>query len=381
MTYVERQYNEIFEEMLNDSVEKGLISHAEEFLTNIKNQEDISNYYVLDKSVIAAKFAEIYKQITQVYESSKVEYAESTDLDDIGLLIGVPRPTATSAIVELVFTSLSTVDGDITLPEGIVVSTDSGIEYRTLEPLYFSSTVLESRVTAIANVAGVNGKVNPNTLTNIITNLEYNLTCTNESGSSGGSEAYTDDEYRYLLMNWIKIRLKGSLEAYENYFANFEGIDSYKIIPNWDGAGTMKIILDPGTPYQLNQAYNELQNSITQATEDIVLSSPAEKMIDVYASVNVDIDQINPYSSGEKEEIRSRIITATRCFIDGGYRVDGSWYPGLILGEDFIPHKLAVFLDDEIQELKNIDFTYPSAPISILDDEIGVSNNINIEMI
>lgn len=382
MNYVEKQYSEIFESMLNDSLEKGLISHAEEFPAFIKNHEDISNYYVMDKSVIALMFSNVYKDLTKVYESSKVEYATGDDLDEIGSIVGIPRPGATYAEVICTFTVQSaTNQQDINIPKGVRISTDSGIEYETLEDIFIPSDETLTSISTRALAPGVEGKIIENQLINIVDELEYNLSVNNPVPSSGGSEEYSDDEYRYLLLNWVKIQLKGSLEAYENYFANFNGIDSYNIIPNWDGAGTLKIILDPGTPYQLNQAYSELQESVTQVTEDITMSPPINKTIDIYATVNVDIDKINPYSSVEKELIMSRIITGIKCFIDGGYRVDGSWYPGLMLGEDFIPHKLAVFLDDEIPELKNINFNYPDDYIRILDEEIGISNNITIEMI
>lgn len=382
MNYVEKQYSEIFESMLNDSLEKGLISHAEEFPAVIKNHEDISNYYVMDKSVIALMFSNVYKDLTKVYESSKVEYATGDDLDEIGSIVGIPRPGATYAEVICTFTVQSaTNQQDINIPKGVRISTDSGIEYETLEDIFIPSDETLTSISTRALAPGVEGKIIENQLINIVDELDYNLSVNNPTPSSGGSEEYSDDEYRYLLLNWVKIQLKGSLEAYENYFANFNGIDSYNIIPNWDGAGTLKIILDPGTPYQLNQAYSELQESVTQVTEDITMSPPINKTIDIYATVNVDIDQINPYSSVEKELIMSRIITGIKCFIDGGYRVDGSWYPGLMLGEDFIPHKLAVFLDDEIPELKNINFNYPDDYIRILDEEIGISNNITIEMI
>ena len=109
--------------------------------------------------------------------------------------------------------------------------------------------------------------------------------------------------------------------------------------------------------------------------------APSNHLINIYAIVDVDIDQVNPYSKVEKDTIREKIIHAIKVFIDGGYTVDGEWYPGLFLGEDFIPHKLAVFLDDEIPELQNITFNYPSDYIRIGDDEIGVSNDITIEMI
>lgn len=381
MNYEEKAYEEIFEEMLNDSLEKGLISHAEDFASFIANQDDISNYYVMDKSVIAQMFAKAYTYISATYESAKIEYAEGNDLDDIGKIVGIPRPGATYAEAEVTFYISEAIEEDINVSAGVIISTEDNIEYRTLENIFIAAGKTETTVQTIAVESGVGSKVIENSLTRIVDDLEIQIGCNNSKPSSGGTEEYTDDEYRYLLLNWTKIYIKGSDEAYENYFANFDGIDSYKIVPNWDGTGTVKVVLDPGTPYQLNGAYEDLQNTITQATEDIVMFSPTSKFIDIYAIVNVDIDQLNPYSSVEKDAIKARIITAIKCFIDGGYREDGSWYPGLVLGEDFIPHKLAVFLDDEISELKNISFNYPEDYISILDEEIGVSNTITIEML
>ena len=319
--------------------------------------------------------------MTSIYEAAKVEYAEGSDLDEIGSIVGIPRPEATNAEVLVTFSLPDILLEDITIPEGVIISTDSGIEYETVEPIFIAEDDFEATVTARAITPGINGKVIENTLNRLISNLEYNFNVNNPFSSTGGNEAYSDDEYRYLLLNWVKIRLKGSLEAYENYFARFNGLNSYKLVPNWNGAGTIKCVLDPGTDFQLDKAYTELQESIVQATEDIFMTAPVKKLIDIYATVNVDIDQINPYSSVEKDNIKSRIISAIKVFINGGYGSDGLWYPGLLLGEDFIPHKLAVFLDDEIPELKNITFHTPEDYIAILDEEIGISNLITIEMI
>ena len=381
MNYIEKQYEEIFEAMLQDSLEKGLISHADEFEDYIANHQDISNYYVMDKSVIAKIVAMIYVQMTSIYESHKVEFAEGSDLDDIGTIVGISRPGATYAEATCTFSVSQVFDNDINIPQGVIVSAKNGVQFKTVEPIFIAEGSTEADVVVRAVSPGVNGKVIENSITKIISNVGYDLSVRNEHSSSGGSEAYSDDEYRYLLMNWNKIQLKGSLEAYENYFANFDGLDSYKIVPNWNGTGTVKCVLDPGTDYQLNKAYNELQSSVVQATEDISMFAPTPKLINIYARVDVDIDRINPYSSVEKSDIQARIISAIKIFIDGGYRNNGKYYSGLILGEDFIPHKLAVFLDEEISELKNITFKYPEDYISILDEEIGVSNEITIEMV
>lgn len=379
MNYTQKYYDEIFEKMLNDSLERGLISHAEEFPSYIANQEDISNYYVMDKSVIADMFSTVYEDITNVYNRIDINIAEGKDLDNIGDILGIPRPSATYAMVELTFMSNSNIEEDIHLDEGFIVSTKTGIQYMCLEEVYIPVGVSEVNVQAICLIPGVRGKVGEGALTILETNAT-GLSVTNLCGSSGGVEEYSDDEYRELLLNWRLIYLKGSLEAYEYYFSNFDGLDGFKLVPNWDGSGTLKVILDPGTEYQLNYAYNEIKNNISQVDVDVTLFSPVQKYIDIYAVVNVDIDQVNPFSNVEKENISSRIESATKVFINGGYRENGDYYPGLSIGEDFIPHKLAVFLDDEVLELKDINFNYPSSYVSISDEEIGVANNIVIEV-
>lgn len=381
MNYVPKEFEEIFEDALQDCLDKGMISHAEEFESYIANQEDISNYIVMDKSVVAYLIAKVYPDLTAVYESAKVEYAEGEDLDSLGLEKGIPRPQASHASAEVTFTTNSILEEDLNITDEIIVSTDNGIEYRTVESIYIPAGEDSATVQCLSVNAGSENKVIENTLINIVSSVEGLTSCTNEKGSSGGEDEYTDDEYRYLILNWYLIHLKGSNEAYENYFANLDGIDDYKIVPNWDGSGTTKIILDPGTPYLLNQVYEDLQKTVSQNDEIIFMTAPLEKLINIYALVNVDIDRLNPYSDLEKETIKSRVISGIKTFIDGGYLTNGEYYPGLSIGEDFIPHKLAVFLDDEIEELKSITFNYPLNYIEVNDEEQCKSNDIVIEMI
>lgn len=385
MNYVQQYFEDIFKEIIEDSVEKGFISHAEDFLAHVDNVEDISNYYVMTGAVYSKIFEKVYEAITRVYESAKIEYSEGIDLDNLGKTRGVIRPLATHAMVEVTFyLEGGALEEDITIPEGVIVSTTDNIEYVTLEEIYIPAGGIESTVQCQSINSGSGCKILANTLTEVISSTGYNFRCNNFENSSGGNEAYTDDEYRYLILNWFKIYLKGSLEAFEYYFAHLDGIDGYKLVPNFDVTGHTKIIVDPGTSYQLNQIYNDLQIIVSQMNEDLLLCAPEKISIAIYATVNVDIDRINPYSNTEKEDIKSRIIQGIKTFIDGGFITQDNekiYYPGLLIGEDFIPHKLAVFLDNEIPELKNIDFNYPTSIQTIEDDEIGKCDDIIIEMI
>ena len=134
MNYREKSYEEIFEVMLNNCLEKGLISHANEFQDYIKNHQDISNYYVMDKSVIAYLGALFYKYgLTPTYESAKVEYAEGEDLDDIGKTVGIQRPGAIHAEVDCTFTLKNIIEEDVEIAQGIIVSTSGGIQFHQQE--------------------------------------------------------------------------------------------------------------------------------------------------------------------------------------------------------------------------------------------------------
>ena len=260
MNYEEQDYDEIFSAVLDDSVEMGLISKADDFQSIITNRQDISNYYIMDKSAISKMFEIFYERATLIYNSNNLALATGVDLDNFGDEKGIPRPAATAASVDVTFTfNEGELTNDISLEEGIIVATEDGIEYETVEPLYISVDNESATVPCLSVETGSQVKVIENTLTTVVSNLPYRFLVTNEKPSTGGTDEYTDDEYRELLYKWREILIKGSNEAYEEYFANFEGIDGYKLIPNWNGTGTMKVILDPGTPYLLNAAYDDLQ--------------------------------------------------------------------------------------------------------------------------
>lgn len=376
--YVQKYYEELFTNLLEEAYDNSLISHNELFVDYVKSRQDISSYYVMTLSIIAESEEDIYYDMTDVYYSAKVEYALGEDLDDIGSIVGCPRPQATSAGVQLTFSINVASNTTTAIPRGTVVSTKTGVSYITVEDADIPAGEKSVNVFALSIEPGWNYRVPSGSLTIIETEFgDINgLKVTNPESASGGSNAYDDEEYRALIMDWVKNNTKGSKEAYDRYFATVDGLDSYKLIPNWDVSGTLKIVLDPGYPYQLKKCYDEIMDSVCQLPDDITMFAPDRVPINIYARCNVDIDEINPYSASEKDSIKTRIVDAIKLYIDG----DVANYKGLRIGEDFIPYKLGVFIHDLVPELKNITFSYPSEPITITDEQMGVSNEINIEM-
>lgn len=378
-------YNEVFIKGLNNAFNRSLISHEEDFLKYIKNKEDIENFYVLILSVHAEWLSEAYERMKKVYNSKHVNTAEGIDLDTLGDLVGIPRSIGTRSYIDMLFQLNYPVDKDVTIPSGTLVLSKDGVNYTTSKTVSIPAGWDEVIAPAYSTTLGTGSNISSDTLTQISSNSNLKnsgITVRNDYSSSGGQKAMTDDEYREYLKNWTVIQEKGTERAYEEYFRNCDGLDGYKIVPKWDGAGTIKIILDlNGNSGEdlMNKIYHELQENTALYDEDIYLCTATKTQINITCSVNVDYDNVNPYSDSYKETLKEKIIKLIKIYVDGGVW-NGEYYKGMNIGEDFIPYKLGVFLDNKIPELKNITFNYPDKPIVVDDEMIASTGEINIVM-
>lgn len=385
INFKNKDYKEIFKEMILDAYYKELVSNSSDFIAYIENEEDIENMFILFLSVFSKVYDEIYDMMEVVRDGYYLLKAQGGDLDNLGLIMGVNRPQSTRSYAELVFILNNPQSEDKTIPSGVQVSTPDGrFVYRTVQPAFFGAGTTEVTVPSYAVNPGSRYRVGSNRLTRFVESVnEYvgcQVTVYNPQASSGGTSTFTDKQYLEYLLKYRRIHQTGNEWAFKNFFANYEGLDSYRLIPKWDGTGTVKAVLDPGDDYHLNKVYNGLQGKSNLYDDDLTVV-PAEKInIPIHVICNVDIDQINPFSSTEKDDIRARIKTAINVFVNGGIKNNGVYHKGLVIGEDFIPHKLMVFVDNEISELKDISVDNPSQYISIGEEQIGSTDSITVDI-
>ena len=373
VNYKEKDYDELFLSMMKDAYQYGLVSTDERFLDYINNRQDIENNYCLFLSVYAFENSQIFEEMTKLYNSNDIDKATGKDLDIIGNKFGIPRPTARKSSVELTFTRAVNQDIDFTIPQGTIVSTAMGKNYYTVEDAVIIRGQSTTTVQAMSVDNGYNSRVDRNTLT--VCSIG-SVTVTNLKGSSGGRSGYTDKEYRQLIKNWSYSHIKGTKEAYDLFFAYYDGIDSYRLFPQWDGAGTLKIIVDPSDDWILNDISNKIYQNVQLIDDDVYVTGAIPRKIDVKVNVNVDIDNAQYYSVDEREEIATRVEKAIRLFIDGGYRKDGRYFYGMSIGEDFIPFQLGMFIASEVEEVRSVDFrdTIKNIDNTILASEFSQVN-------
>lgn len=357
VNYKEKDFDRIFKEMIQDAYRYKLVSSDEHFLDYINNKQDIENMYVLLLSVYAMQTSEFYEELTKVYNSNDIDKAKGRDLDILGSKVGVPRPQGRKSSVTLRFSCSPNVS--VKIPKGTVVSDGKGTSYYTVEEGNIILGKETVDVGALSVDVGYNTHVGRNTLKYIErtnNSFDVNVSVTNPKGSSGGRGEYSDDEYRELIRNWTRSHIKGTKEAYELFFSYYDGVESYRLVPKWDGTGTLKVIIDPSDDWIINDVSEKLLQNVQLFDDDVYVTGAINRIIDVNAVANISIDNIEEYSSSEKELIRQKVVNAINVYIDGGYRNNGKYYTGLLIGEDFIPLQCAIFVLQEVPQLKSIDF-------------------------
>ena len=382
-----KDYYTLFEEVMGYAQEHEIISTNIDFLSLIKENKDIENFTVLLLAIMSKLDSELYTDMKDVKDGYNILTATGDDLDNLGAFKGISRPEATSCSVDLKFTLNTPLTETTTLTSPIIVSTNDGITYTTVTGKTVEKDSTEFYLTAYADTTGVNQRVSQDTLTSIKSGLPSIMgSCivTNPYPATGGSETSTDEEYREYLLNSDKIHEKSTRWAYKNYLDRYNGLDSYNLVPKWDGTGTIKIIVDVSdkTQYHINKITEEVEENVAWADDDVTVVPATQIPITVNMICNVDIDQLNPYSTLEKEEIQARLIKAVLLYINGGRDSDGTIYKGLTIGDDFIPYKLGVFLNKEVSEVQNINILNPSSPVTVKDDELAIisSEDIHITM-
>lgn len=367
MIFKQKYYDEIFLKGLQNSYENKLISRQEDFVQYVQNREDIENFYVMLLSIHAEWLADAYVQMKNYRDGDFISTATGSDLDNIGERVGIARKQASYAYCDLVFTTSKKLDEDLVIPAGTLVTSKKGNVYKTNSKVTLNAETTSATAVAYSTVAGVAGRADKDTLTSCD---ERGVSVTNPSNSSGGEDAQTDSEYREYLKNWTIVQQKGNEWAYKYHLNKYDGLDGYGLLPCWDGAGTVKVIVDRGdntSADYLNNLYNYLIDNVCLFDDDVIVVDATKKAIDVSIVVDVDIDQINPFSRTEKDEIATRTQAAVKTYIES-----------LGIGEDFIPHKLSVYLDKQIPELKDIKFTYPLEYISLNSEEIASNGSIDV---
>jgi uncharacterized phage protein gp47/JayE len=235
----------------------------------------------------AAEMAVMYIEMDNVLKYGFVDTTYGPFLDSKVLEVGIVREPAQKAIGSVKFTGPN---GTVIL-QGSIVTTNNGIRFITDNVATISGGTVTIPVTA--ETAGVVGNVAANS---IVKTSISGVTCTNLAPTLNGSDIETDAA---LLARYLKqVRtpsVSGNIFDYYDWALEIDGIGDARVVPIWNGPGTVKVILidsnkQPVTPEKVTEVYNniELKRPIGAS---VSVGSALSKAINVSAKLTLQSDQ------------------------------------------------------------------------------------------
>lgn len=217
------------------------IPNSDEILKELQTQcespfskfEGTFEYDVFSSNAI--EFMKTYVELGELYKVAFGDTAYGDFLTRKAADSGVIRKEATKAI------GFVTVKGNGELPKGSQFATQTGVLFETLEDVRVEQTATV-RVQAV--LAGIGGNVIAQAISVIPMSIPGILSVSNAKPMQDGFEAESDEELRTRYLNHVRNPgTSGNAHHYYEWAMSVAGIGGAKVIPTWNGAGTVKVII------------------------------------------------------------------------------------------------------------------------------------------
>lgn len=258
---------------------------------------------------------------------------------------GIFRHSGTVSTGEVTFYG----SDNVNIPAGTYVETSSGLQFVTTEAAFISS----GSVTAAAQSVepGADKNVKAAAITFLTVRVSGVTRVTNAAAFSGG----TDEESIESLKNrYLEAKsttpASGNAADYEKWAAEVDGVASARVIPLWNGAGTVKVILVGSSNTAVSQSV------VNAAAEYIEERRPIGADVTVVAAERVGVKVKAVLEGDETAEFyaaRLRIETALKKYLetfDGG-KIYINKIISVIMSEDKITNCSSVTLNDAAEDL------------------------------
>ena len=340
-------------------------------VSNLVNQ--MINYYYLKLEVGETKVTDfnegseirnlleafaicIYALLEEQHEATKITFISSsygTWLDRIGELpfINLPRITGNIAEGSVTFTLATAQQDDVVIPENtILVCSDSGLEFYTVQECTISAGELSETVSAESLSDGYDNNVPANSIDTIVSdtlNTEL-ISVNNASAFENGSDEEDDEEYRTRMLKNVQADGFGTQGWYKNLCESVNGVHDILLV---DTSGYTKEVVVNG--YNKPITDDVLLNVLVKLTDlknkvlnhNFIVSKPLYSTIDLTITLNVATVINNSY-----------ITDTLTAFFNGGSSITQAEFDGLNINQsvtkDDLINTLQIF--DDIIEVTSI---------------------------
>lgn len=310
---------------------------------NLSDRSNLGKFIRL----VARERAKDFEDMEDVYNSAFYDTAVDNSLDKVAKRIGLTRIQENRATGTYRFV----VDPGISIPQGIIVGTEGGVEFITTESGTESGGIIEVGIRAVN--AGVSGNVPADTITVIKTPVPGILSGTNPEATEGGRNRETDEEFRFRYERSLAIGGSATAASVEAALLQLTDVKDAIVDQNEEDKTVNGLPPNCIAPYVYGGTEQEIAETIfrTKAggirsygsvvvnvtdsrgkVHSIGFSRPTE----VSVWVRITLTRTADYPTNGDDLVRTAVVQYI-----GGTDVDGTIYDGLGQGDDVIRYKIS----------------------------------------
>ena len=348
-----RSEQDILIELVNVAQERGLNISKDDIIEELETGSLTHNQYVLFLSLYAYLGSQFEGLIKENGDNIDLDTATGEGLDNLGKLLGIERIVAKPAILDLLVELPIASQENITIPIGTRVLFEE-IYVNNREFIIEQEYTINAGVTSVTIQAqSIDHVYQEKVPENVVTGLEgfNDFIVSNPSPSTHGSNIEEDGAFRKRIRNAFKIHKTGTRPCIEDYLSNLQYLDDYRLIPCYNGVGTLKIICDTEESMLPMISEGVHDNCMNETDIPPLCELPSNTVMN---SLTLTIHRADTISSLSNTELSQILTQQTRVFVEGGLKRDNSAHSGLGIAENFSPSELITFLMEQFMEIDNI---------------------------
>lgn len=339
-------------DMVEYAMELGLFNPDTDLLEKVAGGERTENQYILDLATHSHALQYLEDELREIRDSVDLNTASGEFLDCLGRLVGVARypAQAPQVLVEL--------ELEVEPAENIMIPAGTGVILRDMDPVYGEYVTSEDVVLVNGTSTGsvmcecTELGVHPALPEDSVLGLSnIGVTASNSSRGTCGRNIEDDDSYRERIRAWNAKYVVGTRACITDYLNHYAGLDSYNLVPKYDGGGTLKVVCDT-----LEENLEGIREGLVENCMSISDAEPLCVLPDVelITTLTLTITKSNVTNAYSDEELKNAILSQAYVFVNGGTTRSGLTRQGMVIGEDFNPSQLVAYLLGEFPECANI---------------------------
>ena len=234
----------------------------------------------------AKEFEKAYAEMDLMMDAAFPQTSWGIYLDRLAdELAGLSRRVATPAVVTLSITGTA----GVTVPAGSLFATASGTNFATDETVKLDNKGTGT-VKATAQSTGAGGNVAAGTITVIPVRIYGVSKVTNGAAAYNGYEEETDGALLERLLFAVRQpATSGNVYHYIEWSTSVSGVGAVKVLPLWDGNGTVKVIVvDANKDTPSEELLQKVRDTITENAPigaTVTVTAPVLKTVNVALKV------------------------------------------------------------------------------------------------